>query len=115
MKFEDVGLPGTLSDRALGDTIQVDANAARFYDDTKFIDGADSHQLVAPVRSGDTERVDLVTAVMRELGQVLSFEHSHSYDLTDAELPWSMRWSATEWSGSKVDAFYELFGNELPS
>jgi predicted Zn-dependent protease len=57
------------------------------------------------------ERVDLLTVVLHELGHVLGFEHTDSYSVMHEELPLGTRRLATELSGSKVDAFYELFGS----
>jgi hypothetical protein len=68
--FEIADLPGDLLGRAQGTTVQIDHNAAGvgwFVDDT-------------PETSDDLDplRVDLLTAVLHELGHVLDVEHGDS-------------------------------------
>ncbi|MCH8839938.1 MAG: cadherin-like domain-containing protein [Planctomycetes bacterium] len=116
LNFEVVDLPSNLLGRALPNAIQIDVNAAGFgwfvdttpNDNVEFMVDTATNQ--AAVGSPASERVDLLTAVMHELGHVLGYEHTDSYSLMNAELPLGTRRLATELSGSKVDAFYELFG-----
>ncbi len=118
LNLEVVDLPGNLLGRALPNAIQIDVDAAGFgwfvdttpNDNVEFMVDTATNQ--AAVGSPASERVDLLTVVMHELGHVLGYEHTDSYSLMDAELPLGTRRLATDLSGSKVDTFYELFGSD---
>jgi hypothetical protein len=97
--IEVIDLPGNLLGRALSNVIQIDKDAAGFgwfvdatpYDDAEFAYDTATYQFVAPESSPASERVDLLTVVLHELGHVLGFEHTDSNGLMDAELPLGTR------------------------
>ena len=97
--IEIVDLPGSMLGRALTNVIQIDVDAAGFgwfvdatpNDDAEFRYDAATDQFVSPAGSPASERVDLLTVVLHELGHVLDFEHTDSHGLMDAELPLGTR------------------------
>jgi hypothetical protein len=97
--IEVVDLPGSMLGRALNNVIQIDTDAAGFgwfvdatpHDDVEFMYDAATHQFVAAAGSPASERVDLLTVVLHELGHVLDLENTDSHGLMDAELPLGTR------------------------
>ena len=86
LEYRVVDLPGDLLGRVMGSMMQIDINAAGFGwyidatpdDDSEFIYDATKDEHVADLGGAAIERVDLLTAVMHEMGHVLGLEHSHS-------------------------------------
>ncbi|MDY0170175.1 MAG: hypothetical protein RBS80_26765, partial [Thermoguttaceae bacterium] len=76
-----VDLPGLLLGRTVGNTILIDHNAAGFgwhlnTTDADFQPGGRYGELAALPDSDAVHRIDLLTAVMHELGHVLGHDHS---------------------------------------
>ena len=119
LNFEIVDLSGNLLGQALNGTIQINVDAAGYgwfvdatpHDNVEFMYDAATSQFVAAVGSPASGRVDLLTVVLHELEHVLGLEHTDSHSLMQAELPLGTRRLATELSGLKVDALYELLGS----
>ena len=89
----------------------------------EFTYDAATHQFVAATGSPASERVDLLTVVMHELGHVLGFEHTDSHGLMNAELPLGTRRLpsdpseplsaeklAVDLTAWNVDALFQRFG-----
>ncbi len=129
--IEIVDLPGSMLGRALANVIQIDTDAAGFgwfvdatpFDDVEFKYDAATYQFVAPAGSPASERVDLLTVVLHEMGHVLDFEHTDSHSLMDAELPLGTRRlpgdpseplsaekPAVDLTAWNVDALFQRFG-----
>jgi hypothetical protein len=76
-------LPGARLGQAFGSTITLDVNAAGWgwfvdptpWDDNEFVSEGDSGLLTADNDSTAEGRIDLLTAVMHELGHVLGERH----------------------------------------
>lgn len=94
-------LPGTLLSESIGKTILIDRNAARYgwfidttpADDLEFANGLAPYSLKAADASPAAHRVDLLSAVMHEMGHILGYQHSSSLDLMNPTLSLGMRWS----------------------
>ncbi len=90
--------PGRLGETS-GNTIRIDRDAAGYgwfvdatpSDDSEFTYSADSQTTVAADDSPAARRVDLLTAVMHELGHVLGHDDNATGDLMDATLPLGVR------------------------
>jgi len=82
-------LPGSVLSESVGKTIFVDRNAAGYgwyidttpADDLEFANVLGQNSLGAGDKSPAAHRVDLLSAVMHEMGHVLGYEHSSSLDL----------------------------------
>ena len=87
-------LPHGLLGETVGKTILIDRDAAGFgwfidptpADDLEFAAVPGPHALTAANDSAAAQRVDLLTAVMHEMGHVLGFEHSDASDLMYSSL-----------------------------
>jgi hypothetical protein len=78
-----VDLPGLMLGRTVGNTIQIDHNAAGFGwhvapTDADFQPGGRLGELTACPGTEAVHRVDLLTAVMHELGHLLGYKHTAS-------------------------------------
>ena len=91
---------------AVDRTILIDRDAAGYgwfidstpADDLEFAAVTGPHSLTAGNNSPAAKRVDLLTTVMHEMGHVLSYEHSDSFDLMYPALSLGMRRSLSEQS-----------------
>jgi hypothetical protein len=123
VKIQVADLPGGLLGEAVGKTILIDRDAAGYgwfvdstpTDDLEFASVSGPHSLAAGIASPAAQRVDLLTTVMHEMGHVLGYEHSDSFNLMYPTLSLGTRrsfggqpaWSMETWeSGS-------LSGNRL--
>ncbi len=99
--IEIVDLPNLLLGETVGNTIRIDRDAAGYgwfvdptpADDLEFADVIGQHVLAADNSSPAAHRVDLLTTVMHEMGHVLGYKHSDSFDLMHSALPLGTRWS----------------------
>jgi Ca2+-binding RTX toxin-like protein len=101
-----VDFDGLTLGMAVGDTIQIDADAAGFgwfvdetpLDDTEFDAGQGPGEMLATDSSEAFGRMDLLTVVMHELGHVLGFEDldPEAHDLMSATLDTGVRWVPEE-------------------
>ncbi len=92
-------LPSGMLGEEVGKTILIDRTAAGYgwfvdptpADDSEFADALGPYTLAAVNGSPAANRVDLLTAVMHEMGHVLGFGHSDSLDLMYPTLPLGTR------------------------
>ena len=92
-------LPGNLLGETVGNAILIDRDAAGYGwfvdltpgDDREFSNPIGPHDLAASNGSPAAHRVDLLTAVMHEMGHVLGYDHSDSLDLMAPTLPLGAR------------------------
>jgi len=93
VEFEIVDLPGNVLAETVGRTVRIDRDAAGygwFIDPTPWADEEFLAGRVADESAGAV-RVDLLTAVMHELGHVLGYGHSAGLDTMHATLPLGVR------------------------
>ena len=123
LDIQVVDLPGSMLGRALTNAIQIDVDAAGFgwfvdatpNDNSEFIYDVAANQFVAAFGSPASQRADLLTVVLHELGHLLGSEHTDSNSWMDASLPLGTRRlpsepdSILELTGQKVDRFFQLF------
>ncbi|MDY0167530.1 MAG: SBBP repeat-containing protein [Thermoguttaceae bacterium] len=91
-----VDLPGLMLGRTVGTTIQIDHNAAGFGwylspTNADFEPGGRLGELTARPGTGAVHRIDLLTAVMHELGHLLGYDHTDSGLMQPALGP-GVRW-----------------------
>ena len=95
MKVQAVDLPGGVLGEVVGKTILIDRDTACdgwFVDptpaaDVAFAEVLGPYALAADNSSPATNRVDLLTTVMHEMGRALGYEHGAGDDLMNATLP----------------------------
>ena len=95
VKVQVADLAGGLLGETSGKTILIDQDAAGYgwfvdptlRDDAEFADVLGPHALGALGGSPAANRVDLLTTVMHELGHVVGFGHSASFDVMYPSLP----------------------------
>jgi hypothetical protein len=81
----------------------------------EFNHNAATNQLIAPVGSPASDRVDLLTTVIHELGHVLGFDHTDTDSPMNASLPLGMRRPPAESSdhSSEEDIAIALAGSAV--
>jgi hypothetical protein len=123
LDIQVVDLPGSMLGRALPGAIQIDVDAAGFgwfvdatpSDNSEFVYDIASDQFVSALGGSASERVDLLTVVLHELGHLLGSEHTDSNSWMDSSLPLGTRRlpnqpeSSLELTVQNVDRFYQLF------
>ena len=110
VSIEIVDLPNLLLGETVGNTIRIDRDAAGYgwfvdptpADDLEFADVIGQHVLAAGNNSPAAHRVDLLTTVMHEMGHVLGYKHSDSFDLMYSTLPLGARRSLGEESAFSI-------------
>jgi hypothetical protein len=98
VEFEIVDLPGGLLGLTRGRTIQIDVNAAGYgwfidttpWDDVEFVRPGGNNELTALPGTLASDRADLLTVVLHELGHVLGHGHEDQ-GLMDDTLPLATR------------------------
>lgn len=114
-------LPDGLLGEAVGKTILIDRDAAGYgwfidstpADDLEFAAVSGPHYQAAGSDSPAAQRVDLLTAVMHEMGHVLGYEHSDSLDLMHSTLSPGTRRSLGGQSASSLDAGSRLVNTSV--
>jgi len=99
IEFEIADLPGEQLGQTIGDRILIDTDAAGYgwfvdatpYDDEEYEPTDLSTQLAAVPGSPASERVDLLTVVMHELGHVAGLSHIMNGSFMDPVLPLGVR------------------------
>ena len=99
VSFQIVDLPGGLLGETSGNTVRIDRDAAGYgwfvdptpADDAEFTALAGSATLTASNGSPASNRADLLTTVMHEMGHELGLVHDDLGDLMSATLPLGVR------------------------
>jgi hypothetical protein len=99
VKVEVADLPGNLLGETTERVIRIDRDAAGYgwfvdptpADDAEFADLLGPDALAARKGTTASQRVDLLTTVMHEMGHVLGFGHSAAEDLMSPTLPLGQR------------------------
>jgi len=92
-------LPGRQLGHASADKVFVDWDAAGHgwfvdptpWDDSEFSQTVGPYERIAPSDSPAEGRVDLLTAVMHELGHIFGYDHAAAHDVMHATLPLGTR------------------------
>jgi hypothetical protein len=97
---EIVDLPGNLLGRAHNDSvIQIDVDAAGYgwfvdstpWDDVEFAPSDGTYETAAWPGSPASDRADLLSVILHELGHVLGYDHSDNGSVMDESLPLGTR------------------------